>query len=177
MVHLESNSSLRASSRQNLHFCCKFQNHPCVVPMNTNNSSGPKKLLSSDSRKPRSTILTVPIVRKLMTMLWDRSPFACLHCINRAQGMVDATCYERLPLCINMIWIKRKSSLCLCLHSQNQNFKKRKTSYFFVWVTVSVTPLCVIIELQWLPKDDGSGSSFPLLTIAWQHVCWLIHLL
>lgn len=169
MVPLESNSSLRASSRQKLNFCYKFQNHPCVVPVDTNNSSGPKKLLSTDSRKARPTILTVPIVRKLMTMHWDRSPFACLHCINRARGMMDATCYKHLPCYINMIWIKRNSLVCAFAFtfSQNQNFQKRKASSFFVWVTVSVTLLCVIIGLQWLPKDDGPGSSFPLLTMAW----------
>jgi len=39
--------------------------------MNTNNSSGSKKLLRSDSRKPRSTVLTAAIVSKLMTVLWE----------------------------------------------------------------------------------------------------------
>lgn len=180
MVHLESNSSLRALSRQKLTFSYKFQNHPYVVPMNTNNSSGPKKLLSSDSRKPRPTILTVPIVRKLMTMLWDRSPFACLDCINRAWGMMGATCYKHLPsFTVYGTSKEEQSSLCLCLHSQNQNFQTRKTSYFFVWVTVSVTPLCVVIGLQSLLKGDAqmmaqvpadsadAASSFPLLTTAW----------
>lgn len=131
MVHLECNSSLRASSRQKLNFCYKFQNHACVVPANTNNSSGPKKLLSSDSRKPRLTILTVPTVQKLMTMLWDHSPFPCLHCINRAQGMMDATCYKHLPWCTNMIWIKRNSLFCAFAFTHRiRTFKKAKLSTF-----------------------------------------------
>lgn len=155
--------------------------------MNTNNSSGSKKLLSSDSRKPRPTILTAAIVSKLMTMLLEHFffPFACLHCIHRVWGMMDATCCMHLLWFINVMQIEdSQSDLCPHLCLQNQNFQKRKLNFFCI--AVSITPLCsyvINVTICWLFKGDAQlmlqvpadsldvACSFSLLTVVIEIVC------
>lgn len=88
-----------------------------------------------------------------------------------------------ISICLHslyMVQVKRNSLVCAFAFTHRiRTFKQEKLPTFFVWVTVSVTPLCVVIGLQSLLKGDAqmmaqvpadsadAASSFPLLTTAW----------